>query len=306
MRTLRHGLVFAVLLCGSATLSSAQNLLRNGTFDSGISPWKASNSVGEITVATLSPLDADGNPASGSIRATATSPGAFGGGVLSECIPVVAGLTYQQRYKYLIEPTNGIDVTVFAQVGFYSDSACSPGSSMIGYGGIVGDRADGAWHASLDSTDRYTAPAGARGVRLDLRVHKPFAGGSVTAHFDNVVFKVLNDCGSLDVLCLNDGRFQVAASWYIPGASGRAHAVQLTNDTGYLWFFDPTNVEVVIKVLDACGSFGRFWVFAGGLTNVEVDIIVTDLVTGQTNTYHNNRDEPFAPLQDTDAFATCP
>ena len=82
--------------------------------------------------------------------------------------------------------------------------------------------------------------------------------------------------------------------------------VHLTDDTGYLWFFNPDNVEVVVKVLDACEPFGRFWVFAGGLTNVEVDLTVTDSTTGQTNTYHNNLNEPFAPIQDTDAFATCP
>lgn len=46
--------------------------------------------------------------------------------------------------------------------------------------------------------------------------------------------------------------------------------------------------------------------FAGGLTDVEVDLIVTDSMAGQTNTYRNQLNEPFAPLQDTDAFATCP
>jgi hypothetical protein len=279
-----------------------------GTFDSGISPWVASVSLGEMTAATFSTLDANDDTASGSIRATTTSPGAFtGGGVLSECIPVVAGVTYQQRYDYLIEPANGIDVTVSAQVNFYSDSSCSFGGSLIGYGGIVADLADGAWHASPDSTDRYPAPAGARGARLRLNIGKPVVGGSASAHFDNVVFKVLNACGSLDdVLCLNDGRFQVAASWNTHEASGQAYVVQLTNDTGYLWFFDPGNVEVVIKVLNACVPFGRFWVFAGGLTNVGVDIVVTDSKTGQTKTYHNDRNKPFAPLQDTGTFATCP
>jgi len=59
-------------------------------------------------------------------------------------------------------------------------------------------------------------------------------------------------------------------------------------------------------VLDACAPFGKFWVFAGGLTNLEVDIIVTDLRTGQTKTYHNNRNVPFASVQDTSTFATCP
>ncbi len=304
MRTPHRCFAFVALLCGSAALSSAQNLLLNGSFDSGISPWKASSSLS--TVAAFSNLDADGNAASGSIRATVTSSGrTFIAGVLSECIPVVSGATYQRSYDYLIEPPSGIEVIVFAQINWYDDAACLNGS---GTGYFEGDQADGAWHSSPNPDDPYTAPEGALAARVALRVSMS-AGGSATVHFDNVVFKVLSNCSPADdVLCLNDGRFQVSANWRTADASGRAHVVQLSNDTGYLWFFNSDNVEVVVKVLDACEPFGRFWVFAGGLTNVEVDLVVTDTQDDarRTNTYRNPLNEPFAPLQDTDAFATCP
>ncbi|MCB1055198.1 MAG: hypothetical protein KDD11_06750, partial [Acidobacteria bacterium] len=70
-------------------------------------------------------------------------------------------------------------------------------------------------------------------------------------------------------LCLNDGRFRVEATFLTPqGSSGSGQAVQLTNDTGYLWFFNPNNVEMVVKVLRGCGTNNRYWVFAGGLTDV--------------------------------------
>lgn len=295
MRTPHSCLVFVALLGGSAALSSAENLLQNGVFARGISPWEANDAV-----AAFSPLDAGGDAASGSIRATTSSQAFTGGGVLSECIPVVAGAIYQHRYDYLIEPSDGIHATVAAEVDFYIDSTCSvvmPGGP--GIGGEDTTLADGAWHASSDLIDLHQAPAGARGARLSLQVLKPLVEGSATALFDNVVFK------ALDVVWLNNGRFQVTASWSTAEASGRAHGAQLTNDTGYLWFFDPNNVEVVIKVLDACDPFGRFWVFVGGLTNVEVDIVVTDLHTGRSKTYHNNRNVPFTPVQDTNTFATC-
>ena len=82
-------------------------------------------------------------------------------------------------------------------------------------------------------------------------------------------------------LCLNDGRFRVTATWTKPdGSSGQGHAVTLTGDTGYFWFFDSTNVEVIVKVLEACGVNGHRWVFASGLTNVQVNLTVTDVVTG--------------------------
>ena len=97
MRALHPCVVFVALLWGSAALASAQNLLRNGTFDSGISLWETFNDGTVTTTATFSPLDAGGDAASGSIRVTSTSPGDLGGWVSSECIPVVPGVTYQKR-----------------------------------------------------------------------------------------------------------------------------------------------------------------------------------------------------------------
>jgi PKD repeat protein len=107
-------------------------------------------------------------------------------------------------------------------------------------------------------------------------------------------------------LCLDDNRFAVDVAWRTPqGTTGSGQAVQLTRDTGYFWFFNSANVEMVLKVLDACNGFNHFWVFAGGLTNVKVDITVTDTVTGTVKTYHNAQNTPFQPIQDTSAFATC-
>ncbi|HEX7184173.1 MAG TPA: hypothetical protein VF756_20260 [Thermoanaerobaculia bacterium] len=107
-------------------------------------------------------------------------------------------------------------------------------------------------------------------------------------------------------LCLNGGRFAVTTTWETPqGQSGVGNAIQLTADTGYFWFFNQENVEVVVKVLNAC-SRGRYWVFASGLTNVEVELRVEDTLTGEVRTYTNPQRTAFQPIQDTSAFATCP
>jgi hypothetical protein len=79
----------------------------------------------------------------------------------------------------------------------------------------------------------------------------------------------------------------------------------LTSDTGSFWFFSPTNVETVVKVLDGCGVDSSFWVFAGGLTNVDVVMTVTDTQTGAVRTYTNPQGSAFLPIQDTAAFAAC-
>jgi ELWxxDGT repeat protein len=102
-------------------------------------------------------------------------------------------------------------------------------------------------------------------------------------------------------LCLNGGRFAVEAAWKIPGQSGTAKAVRLTGDTGYLWFFDAANVEVVLKVLDGRPVNGKFWVFAGALSDVEYTITVTDTATGQVKTYANPKGR-LASFGDTGAF----
>jgi photosystem II stability/assembly factor-like uncharacterized protein len=107
-------------------------------------------------------------------------------------------------------------------------------------------------------------------------------------------------------LCLGGGRFKVEATWATAQASGTAQAVSLTPDTGYLWFFDAANVEAVVKVIDGCALGGQFWVFAGGLTNVEVNLTVTDTATGASRTYLNPPGTPFQPIQDTRAFGSCP
>ncbi len=111
-------------------------------------------------------------------------------------------------------------------------------------------------------------------------------------------------------LCLEGGRFAVEATWETAaGASGDAQVFKLTDDTGYLWFFNPSNVEAVVKIHNACvPPYNRFWFFAGGLTNVRTRIVVTDTKFPELppKVYINPQETPFRPIQDNDAFATCP
>jgi len=111
-----------------------------------------------------------------------------------------------------------------------------------------------------------------------------------------------------NTLCLNEGRFRVETEWETPqGGTGVGFARPLTDDTGTFWFFEEENIEMVVKVIDACvDPFNRFWVFAGGLTNVGVHLTVTDTEVPTLNEYRNPLGTPFQPIQDTNAFETCP
>ncbi len=103
-------------------------------------------------------------------------------------------------------------------------------------------------------------------------------------------------------LCLQGGRFAVEAAWKdFQGNTGTGTAIPLSGDTGYFWFFAPTNVEVVAKVLDGRALGGKFWFFYGALSNVEYTLSVTDTETGAVKTYKNPSGQ-FASVADTSAF----
>ncbi len=106
------------------------------------------------------------------------------------------------------------------------------------------------------------------------------------------------------VLCLQNGRFRVSAVLSLddrfPGAA--AQAVPLTDDTGNYWFFDPENLEIMVKVLDGCGLNQHWWVFSSGLTDVGVTLRVEDLETGRTWENVHQKGSTYPPRLDTDAF----
>lgn len=109
--------------------------------------------------------------------------------------------------------------------------------------------------------------------------------------------------------CLNDGRFRVEVEWTdFQGSEGLGMAILPSADSGEFWFFHPDNTELIVKVLDACDLPGSndFWVFAAGLTNVELTLTVTDTETDEVRVYDNPLGAPFQPILDTSAFATCP
>jgi hypothetical protein len=110
-------------------------------------------------------------------------------------------------------------------------------------------------------------------------------------------------------LCLTDSRFRVRARWRTATGEGAATPRYLfvQRDTGFLWFFEQSNSELAVKILDACyPPYNRFWVFASGMTDVGVELTVEDTVAGVEKRYlHPGGGQPFETILDTDAFATC-
>lgn len=110
-------------------------------------------------------------------------------------------------------------------------------------------------------------------------------------------------------LCALNNRFQIQADWKnTAGHTGIARVLSngRYNDGGYFWFFDQTNWDVLVQVLNNCPTNSRYWVFMSGQTNVEVNITVTDTQAGVRRQYQNPLGQNLSPFQDTNALATCP
>ena len=84
-------------------------------------------------------------------------------------------------------------------------------------------------------------------------------------------------------------RYRVTVSWrdQRTGNTGAGTAVPGSDNTGYFWFFRPENIELVVKMLDGTSVNGHRWVFYGGITDLEYDIRVEDLVSDEVRTYHH-------------------
>ena len=111
-------------------------------------------------------------------------------------------------------------------------------------------------------------------------------------------------------LCLNGGRFSARVHWRTSSDAGEAQTVPLPSapDSGLFYFFSASNIEMLIKVLNACvPTLGnKYWVFYAATTNVEFTLTVTDTQRGKVKVYFNPLNRTAPPVQDVSAFATCP
>jgi len=87
------------------------------------------------------------------------------------------------------------------------------------------------------------------------------------------------------------------------GRGDRHRAVDIgRRDSGLFTFFDPGNLELLVKVLEGCSLTDHYWVFYGATTDQGFELTVTDTQTGAESVYANPPRVSAEPVKDFFAF----
>lgn len=316
---------YVIITNGIGNVTGAEIRQGNSTFIN-LNPVGGSASVGGAvnTAANLSALN--DNTGSFSVRVTGT------GGTLNGTLanagesggedpvpePTPGSIGWTEVELEALEGGGQVTLTATRTLG--SDGAVSADWSTAGGSATAGDDfttasgtlswADGETGAKMVAIDIIDDGDSEDAETFTVDLSNP-TGGATLAATSATVTILDNDTPCVEdanTLCLNEGRFEVTAAFETTlDQVGPANAGGfLTDDTGWFWFFNAQNVEVVIKVLDGCGVNDHYWVFSAGLTNVKVDITVRDTASGAIATYDNPQSTNFQPSFDTAAFMTCP
>jgi hypothetical protein len=112
--------------------------------------------------------------------------------------------------------------------------------------------------------------------------------------------------------CLVGARFQVRVSYANSSSSGNGTVMSFSgaraesDESVFLYFTDPLNFEMGLKILNACSFSSHYWVFIGGLTNQGWTVNIVDTSNGNFFTYHNNNGHLTATVADTSGGPPCP
>jgi sugar lactone lactonase YvrE len=95
-------------------------------------------------------------------------------------------------------------------------------------------------------------------------------------------------CGN-GALCLQNGRFRVIVHARDQRTGNEGDGVPMAGTSDLFGLFslpaltgDENNAEIFVKILDGRTVNGKFWVFYGGLTDLEYTMVVTDTETNRT------------------------
>lgn len=198
---------------------------------------------------------------------------------------------------------NPPSVNTHWRVGEYEDGTTEGGSSGSCIFHPVSKRCVGVLTGGLalctapDEYDIYgklsVAWDGGGSASSRLRDHLDPVGGGATRSLDGVDAQGGGGGGgnpgpcAAGTLCLLNNRFEAKVNWtnQYNGSSGAGIPGKFSDASGYFYFTDPANLELIIKVLDFGG--GTVKVFYSQLTDLQFTIALRETATGRTKSYSN-------------------
>jgi len=300
MSVLSMGSVVLFLVLGSFSHLLAVELVVAETFDSNLNGWtlvqQPPTFAGSIS---WSPLDSGGLQGSGSIALTGDGSSAV---AAEKCFPLTeATLSYVDSAKVLVANVES-PIEVGFNFDFLPSTDCSGGGDL----GVTVffPLRSGAWSATIGSGNNLLFPniPNDHSMLVSVQTDDKFKG---TVYFDDIVV------GTNVAAGYYDNRFVAGVVWKTStGQIGVGTGVNLTQESAYFSYFDPSNIELVVKILNGCALNGDYWVFAAGLTNVSTLLDVQDqtpLSFGGIVQFTTANGPPFPPIEDTTALTTsCP
>ncbi len=292
--------LLAFVLC--AMPSSADNLVDGGDFDipSDVLGW---DNGFENRAVARDPRDVHSSSDSGSLKFTDSNPAVTSGlFAVRRCFLVTPGLAYRVSAQTMV-PAGQPKTTEVGMFAWYSATSNCSTAHILREAQSNDVVVTGTWQdLSIEDT---VAPEFAHSVLIFIGSRKQQAGGSIDVLFDDIAVNELTGAceAAPDTLCLTDNRFSVTVDWLTPfGTSGVGTAVPMTLDSGLFWFFEPSNLEVLIKVLDVCAFAPDFWVYFAATTDVNFRLTVTDTQTGAIRQYLNPQGVRAQATADSSAF----
>jgi hypothetical protein len=120
-------------------------------------------------------------------------------------------------------------------------------------------------------------------------------------------------CSASDTrLCLLNGRFSATLKWNDGSGLKDAYVAGPKTDSassaaGLFYFYaaDPSNWEILTKMIDGCGTNNHFWVLTAASTGFGWELKIKDESQGTTKTFTHPLDGQASGIADFEAFATC-
>ena len=144
------------------------------------------------------------------------------------------------------------------------------------------------------------------GIGSGVSYPTPFGPHPVNYYFAAPASGTEGCVPSFSRACLQHRRFAIDVTYdaTIFGGGAGAATPQVESDESLKFsFFQPENLELLLKIVDGCSYNGHFWVYFSGLTNAGVSLRITDMISGAVFDADNPAGTALAPVFDIEALS---